>query len=248
MPTHSGLADSELHNPKGFAGASNSTKMTKDASGNLVWASDVVSTIDSASSPHGAVLTSTGDDSSAFSELVWKDLLGEIGDRSGGVAPNARAYRGGVFQYSFNAGEEFFLNFHVPHDWAVGTDLYIHVHWSHITAATTSTGPDFIYDVTYSKGHNQADFPAPIVINHTGTSSVGQYRHIVDEIQLSAASPSASQLDTDDIEVDGVILVNFEVDALPTGVTVNDFFVHFIDIHYQADVIGTKNKAPNFYT
>ena len=37
---HKDLSDAQLHVPKGFAGASNSTKCTKDASGNLVWASD----------------------------------------------------------------------------------------------------------------------------------------------------------------------------------------------------------------
>lgn len=35
---HKDLNDSQLHVPKGFAGASNSTACTKDSSGNLVWA------------------------------------------------------------------------------------------------------------------------------------------------------------------------------------------------------------------
>ncbi len=37
---HKDLNDSQLHVPKGFAGASDSTICTKDASGNLVWAAD----------------------------------------------------------------------------------------------------------------------------------------------------------------------------------------------------------------
>tara|TARA_R100000655_G_scaffold24_2_gene154 strand:+ start:21123 stop:21737 length:615 start_codon:yes stop_codon:yes gene_type:complete len=35
---HKDLTDLQLHVPKGFAGASNSTACTKDSSGNLVWA------------------------------------------------------------------------------------------------------------------------------------------------------------------------------------------------------------------
>ena len=45
MPTHSGLADSELHNPKGFAGASNSTTLTKNSSGSLAWVTHFIDAI-----------------------------------------------------------------------------------------------------------------------------------------------------------------------------------------------------------
>ena len=37
---HKDLADAQLHVPKGFAGASNSTILTKDSVGSLVWTSD----------------------------------------------------------------------------------------------------------------------------------------------------------------------------------------------------------------
>lgn len=37
---HKDLSDLQLHVPKGFASAANTTKLTKDASGNLVWAAD----------------------------------------------------------------------------------------------------------------------------------------------------------------------------------------------------------------
>ena len=37
---HKDLSDLQLHVPKGFANAANTTKLTKDATGNLVWAAD----------------------------------------------------------------------------------------------------------------------------------------------------------------------------------------------------------------
>lgn len=37
---HKDLANDQLHNPKDFAAAANNTKLTKDGSGNLTWASD----------------------------------------------------------------------------------------------------------------------------------------------------------------------------------------------------------------
>jgi hypothetical protein len=245
MPNHADMTGSEIHNPKGFDTASNNTRPKKDGSGNLVWASD--SEISSGTARYGEMITADGNGDTAFKNKVWKDLTGSPSLRSGGTAPTARVYRTGVYQFAYSAGNQSFIEFHIPHDWAVGTDLFLHIHWSHITAATTSTAPTFDWSITYAKGHNQAAFIAPITITQTGTNTVPQYRHIVDEIQLSASAPTASQLDADDIEVDGVILANFTMTALPTGVGINDMFIHFFDIHYQADIEGTLNKAPNFY-
>ena len=39
---HSSLANTQLHNPKDFSTASNSTHLTKNSSGALIWADDVV--------------------------------------------------------------------------------------------------------------------------------------------------------------------------------------------------------------
>ena len=37
---HKDLTDAQIHVPKGFTAAANTTKLTKDASGSLVWAAD----------------------------------------------------------------------------------------------------------------------------------------------------------------------------------------------------------------
>lgn len=61
-----------------------------------------------------------------------------------------------------------------------------------------------------------------------------------------AASPSASQIDTDTLEADGLLKISSIVSSLPT-VTGGDLFIEYIDIHYQSSNVGTKNKAPNFH-
>jgi len=69
------------------------------------------------------------------------------------------------------------------------------------------------------------------------------------EVQLSASSPSASQLDTDDLEPDGIILVRCYRDPGDASDTLNQVpFLHYVDINYQSAGIGTKQKAPVFYT
>jgi hypothetical protein len=172
-------------------------------------------------------------------------------------APNAATleiYRAGsVREWSFAANDVSDNRFHIPHDYAPGTDLYIHVHWSHNgTAISGSAG--FTHRHTYAKGHNQAIFPAEKTITSSQTTaSIGttpQYQHFIVETQLSTPGGSASLLDTNLIEPDGLILMNTAFSTIPTitGGSPNRPFIHFIDIHYQSTGVGTKQKAPNFYS
>jgi hypothetical protein len=50
--------------------------------------------------------------------------------------------------------------------------------------------------------------------------------------------------------VDGMILVHVAPSTIPTigGGSPNEPFLFTVDLHYQADCEGTKNKDPNFYT
>lgn len=185
----------------------------------------------------------------------WKDLLGIIQPKTSGVgSPTLETFRAGqVRRFCYAAGEDGDGEFHIPHDWAPGTDLYIHVHWGHNgTAISGSLVINWYF--TYAKGHNQANFSAEInatqTISTPDIATVPQYRHRIDEFQLSAASPSTSQLDTDDIEPDGLIMYHWDVTTIPTitGGAPNKPFLFYIDLHYQTTNMPTKQKAPNFYS
>ena len=191
----------------------------------------------------------------------WHDLLGAISIRGvGATDPGYNVYRGGIRGYQFAVNDEVFIEFHIPHDYVPGSDIHLHFHWSingktkagaaagTVTGGTTTWGSE----VSYSKGHNQAAFIAPItrtVVSATTASTL--YQHYITETQLSAASPSASQLDSDDLEVDGVILCRAYLSA--NNITVSSGsvpapFLHYVDVHYQSTGIGTKQKAPDFWT
>ena len=61
---HKDLNDAQLHVPKGFVNASNNTKLTKDNSGNLVWATDTAGGVTSIIAGDGITIspnTGTGD-------------------------------------------------------------------------------------------------------------------------------------------------------------------------------------------
>ena len=183
-------------------------------------------------------------------DYAWMDLLGEITIRSvAATDPSFVVYKGGIYQYRFAAGKKVFNAYHIPHDYVPGTDIYIHVHWSHNSAIVTGGSVTWGFEVSYAKGHNQEAFGTNITPSVVGNASTTQYRHIITELQLSASSPTAAQLDSDDMEVDGLILVatNLSANNITSSGAVPDPFVHYVDIHYQSTGIGTKQKAPDFY-
>ena len=185
----------------------------------------------------------------------WADMIGLIvPDAAGAGAPALGAFIGGnVRRWAFSASDRADCEFHIPHDYLPGSDLYIHCHWAHNGTAISGTFiGDFYY--TYAKGHNQANFSTEKQVtatyNTANIATTPRYRHRIEEVQLSSSGGSATLLDSGLIEVDGVLGVSYIQTAIPTitGGSPNEPFVFFIDIHYQSTGIGTKQKAPPFWT
>lgn len=183
----------------------------------------------------------------------WHDILGEVTVKVTGVGtPTFATYQGNISQFRFSAitTDAVFINYHIPHDYVLGTDVHIHYHWSHI--ATTVTGGTVTWrcEPSYAKGHNQAAFSAPFNLDLSPTASTTQFQHMLSEVQLSTPGGGATQLNSSNLEPDGVIMVRISLQANNITVSsggVPDPFLHFTDIHYQSTNIGTKQKAPNFY-
>ncbi len=199
----------------------------------------------------------------------WRDLLGTItikGTGGGGVAanPDYVVYRGGLYTYRFgtiapnNHLHEAFIEYHIPHDYVPGTDLYLHVHWSQTTVDTGGTAgvpgvAKWYFEVSYADGHGTpggaADpFVAPITVSVTQQGSTTQYGHMIAEVQFTNNGGTGGLLNSNTIQVDGLVLVRVYRDPGDVADTLNqDTFVHFVDIHYQSNGMATLNKAPNFY-
>jgi hypothetical protein len=194
-------------------------------------------------------------DSTGTPTFPWRDLVGDIVPKTSGPgAPTLAAFRGGsVRAFFYSNGDDADCVFHIPHDYVPGSDLYLHLHWAHNGTAISGNLVVNFY-ITYAKGHNQANFAAEVnrtlTVSTPDIATVPQYRHRVDETQISAASPAASQIDSDIIEVDGLILVHVDCTTIPTitGGTTNEPAFFTLDIHYQSTGVGTKQKAPDFWT
>lgn len=187
----------------------------------------------------------------------WRDLEGLIypDPANPSAAPTVAAFLTGLFAYAYSDGDQCHFSFHIPHDYVPGTDLFLHVHWAHNATGVAANTLTWAFKMSYAKGFAQDLFDAPIspsitypMVNLTTTP---QYQHKVTEIQLSAASPTAAQFDSDDIEVDGLIIGTMTM-GIPaasfTGGTPDEaIYIFTIDLHYQSTGVGTKGKAPSFY-
>lgn len=176
----------------------------------------------------------------------WEDLVGTL--FSNGTATYA-SFIGTIKKLQFTETEDAAIDFHLPHDYVPGTNIFVHVHWAHNSATLTGGSVTWGFEVSYAKGHDQAAFHAVKIITVAQTANLTQYQHMIAETAMSVSGGSATQLDTDIIETDGLILCRLYLDSndLTDSVTVPDPFAMKVDIHYQSTGVGTKNKTPDFW-
>ena len=168
----------------------------------------------------------------------WRDITGEIVVKgTGSHNPNWATFVTNIEAYQFGVGNEVWINFHMPHDYVPGSDVFLHVHWS--TTSATIASVTWSFDVTYAKGFGQQAYNA--TSNYTVTqASAGAYFANVAETQISSGGAVAGNA----LETDGLILAHIVLSADATPLSP---FVFSVDVHYQSTNIGTKNKAPTFY-
>lgn len=182
----------------------------------------------------------------------WKDLLGDVSPKVTGVgSPTLTTWRTETrwFAYTTNDGGD--IVFHIPHDWRPASDLFLHLHWGH---NGTNVSGSMVVDcyMSYAKGHQQQSFGAEVTtqisVADLNITNTPQYYHRIDEIQMTTSGGDTNMLDTDEIEVDGLILLRFKNSTIPTitGGAAKPFIFTF-DIHYQTDRVATPQKAPDFY-
>ena len=178
------------------------------------------------------------------SNFGWRDMVGDIVVRgSGSNDPTWTAFRSSLYAYQFShtVMKEVWVSFHVQHDYAPGTPIYLHAHWS--TAGTNAGVVRWGFEYTVAKGHQQQAFPTSTIVYVNQSAQGVAYYHMIAEVSLADTVPSTN------LEPDSLILVRVFRDAADVADTCTDpSFLLTVDCHYQCDGISTKNKAPNFNT
>lgn len=175
--------------------------------------------------------------------LGWRDNIIQVDVRHGD--PNAatlNTFRDGILAYTFFAGEmtEAFANFHIDHDYAMGTALFPHVHWASANDAVGTVR--FGVEYTVAKGHGQMAFGPTTTVYVEQSTDGTAYKHFIAEVSEANAIPGTG------IEPDTLILCRFFRDGEhPNDTLEADVFLFCVDLHYQAERATTPNKSPNFF-
>lgn len=122
---------------------------------------------------------------------TWRDIIGDVIPKTSGVgSPTLTTFFNNIRFYAYSVGEDGDTVFHIPHDYVPGTDIFIHLHWSH-TGTSISGLLDLRYNFTYAKGHNQASFlpelSTKVTVPTPNIATIPQFIHRIDEIQLSTS-------------------------------------------------------------
>jgi 3D (Asp-Asp-Asp) domain-containing protein len=174
--------------------------------------------------------------------LGWRDNIEQFVPRPGDPdAPELNVFRDGIYLYLCPGGQlsEVFAYFHIDHDYAMGTALYPHVHWSSNSTETGTVRWGFEY--TLAKGHQQTVFPTSTTVYAEQVCDGTPYKHYVAEVSDANAIPG------DLVEPDTVLLVRVFRDGAHVNDTMGDVFGILVDLHYQAAQHTTPNKSPNFF-
>lgn len=175
----------------------------------------------------------------------WRDMVCGLETRSGPSQPVLTNFRNGIYLYAFSPTDmmEGFATAHLDHDWALGSMLYPHMHW---TTASTATGTvRWGFEYTWAR---RFDDTGNTVFSGTNTVFVEQasdgvaYKHFVAQPAEGAGIPGTG------MNIDTVILFRVFRDADHVNDTYPDQVYGFtFDLHYQAVRATTPNRDPNFF-
>jgi len=171
----------------------------------------------------------------------WRDLKAHlIAAAVGAGTPALTAFgpSGNIKQIAFAIGDSVYFSFHVDHDIKVGTDMFLHVHWSSDGIDTNTV--KWECDYTYAERNDSTPdtFPADSTISLEQAGAGAAWSHMVNEDVTGITAP----------EVDTIILM--ELKRVTNGGTDNTdtIFGITVDFHYETDHYSTKNRAPDFYS
>lgn len=114
----------------------------------------------------------------------WDDLtVPGTNTRAGTSAPVFEAFRNGVYLLGFvyNQVDEVHFTIQMPHHWKEGSNIYPHVHWTHIAAAP-SNNQGVVWVLEYTWANINDIFPATSTMTAAlewTTSPPPQYKHIL---------------------------------------------------------------------
>lgn len=173
----------------------------------------------------------------------WKDNVADLTSAKsvGAGAPSYIPLNGSSYLIPDMTGSpirRLQIAFHANHDIKQGSYCWPHVHWT----TNGNNAGTVTWRLSYQRalGHDQANFgPAVNIDLAHAVAPAAAWRHFIAEGTVSGTQ--AIQL----TEPDELIVMTLEL--LSNTIATDAICGLYVDLHYEAERDGTKNKAPNFY-
>lgn len=171
----------------------------------------------------------------------WRDLLSPTTVYEGAAAhkPTFETFIGNIRAYQFDVNDESFHEFHIPHDYVPGTDVWVHAHWTYNGAAATGS-VTWTWEASLAQGYARGVYNAPVLVSATQTAPAVPLTHMIAAVKLSSSGGVGGLLNTDLIEPDALIKTRLFL-AANTMSDAKKPFMSFSDMHYQSTNLSTKN-------
>jgi len=248
---HASIPDGQIHEPKGISTATAGQLYIANGAGSGAWSTlESDAFIDGVSIPDTKAINLEGTSYiKTDSGDGWKDIIAQLIVRGTGANdPTWEAITGTstMFAYSFSATvrQDFWVAFHINHDYALGTPIYPHVHWINAAASPNTGNVRWGFEYAVAKGHNQQAVPTltTTTVYVAQASPATRYQHMVAEIGTGDSIPVTN------LEPDSIVYMRIFRDAADAADTCTDkVYVLTADCHYQSNTFATKNRSPSFY-
>jgi hypothetical protein len=161
--------------------------------------------------------------------LLWTDAFGPgTSARVGSSAPTFAAFQGGVYANRMDKGDEIHFSVQVPHNFAPGSELHFHVHWTVLTGSVNTEtiiwGLEWYY-AGIGQTWTQAASADEITVTLAGTED---NKHMLTE--FTAVNPS-------NFSYSGIAVCRLYRKNAGTSAA-NPFYIG-CDAHYQLGPVGT---------
>jgi hypothetical protein len=176
----------------------------------------------------------------------WFDNVSQLFLRDTENSADPATFVGNIALRRFIPGEmrEAFAEFHIPHTWKPGTDMFPHVHFTLLSSAAGTVRWGFEY--IFAQTHRSAG-----VIRYPETSQTIYIEQVVPagSERIHFVAESEVGIPGEGLEVDGMMLVRlFRDGAHPNDTFAQDVFGITVDLHTEIDRYSTPFRFPPFYT
>ncbi len=177
------------------------------------------------------------------STYVWNAIYQKVMTHDESHAPILGTVKGNMkgLLFSGTVLNESWVEFTLPNDVHLDSNLYLGVHWMPISTSTGNVKIGLEYEIVKGFAQQSLSSTTTVYVEQNITTSQQYKGH-------TSLVADDDAIDDTAVEPGAIVRVRVFRDPTDSGDTFNDS-IHLwqLSLHYQKARIGTRNKSPNFF-